>query len=115
MSFTQVDSVLWRGPRPQAVDFATIKEQFKSVISLEGMAEDEQEMVELAPVPVISCPISFKEIYFSGLNPAKLDMILSEIGAAPKPLLVHCQHGEDRTGLIVAVYRVKVCGWPKDT
>ena len=26
---------------------------------------------------------------------------------------VHCEHGQDRTGLIVALYRVKVNGWDK--
>ncbi len=30
---------------------------------------------------------------------------------ARTPVLVHCQHGADRTGLMVAVYRVVVQGW----
>ena len=29
-------------------------------------------------------------------------------------VLVHCQHGADRTGLLVAVYRVVVQGWSKE-
>jgi protein tyrosine phosphatase (PTP) superfamily phosphohydrolase (DUF442 family) len=29
------------------------------------------------------------------------------------PFLVHCQHGADRTGLMIAAYRVAVCGWSK--
>jgi hypothetical protein len=30
-----------------------------------------------------------------------------------RPLLIHCQHGADRTGAMVALYRVVVQGWTK--
>jgi hypothetical protein len=29
------------------------------------------------------------------------------------PVLVHCQHGADRTGTMIAVYRIAVQGWSK--
>ena len=29
-------------------------------------------------------------------------------------MLVHCQHGSDRTGTMIAVYRVIIDGWSKD-
>jgi protein tyrosine/serine phosphatase len=35
------------------------------------------------------------------------------INAAPKPILVHCRHGADRTGLAVAMYRLVFQGWSK--
>lgn len=28
-------------------------------------------------------------------------------------IFIHCEHGQDRTGLVVAIYRVRVCGWSK--
>jgi len=31
--------------------------------------------------------------------------ILQDIDDATKPVLIHCTHGEDRTGLIVALYK----------
>lgn len=39
-----------------------------------------------------------------------LDM-LCRIRMAPKPVLLHCWHGSDRTGCIVAAYRIVVQGW----
>ncbi|MEO6173064.1 MAG: tyrosine-protein phosphatase, partial [Arenimonas sp.] len=31
-----------------------------------------------------------------------------------QPILVHCTHGADRTGLMMASYRMVVQGWTKD-
>jgi protein tyrosine/serine phosphatase len=28
-----------------------------------------------------------------------------------QPVFVHCMHGEDRTGIVLAVYRMDVDGW----
>jgi protein tyrosine/serine phosphatase len=33
---------------------------------------------------------------------------------ATGPVLLHCEHGADRTGLVVAMYRIVFQGWPKD-
>jgi tyrosine-protein phosphatase SIW14 len=30
------------------------------------------------------------------------------------PILVHCLHGADRTGVVIAAYRISVQGWPTD-
>ncbi|HTA62370.1 MAG TPA: dual specificity protein phosphatase family protein, partial [Bacteroidia bacterium] len=33
---------------------------------------------------------------------------------AKKPVLVHCKHGADRTGCIVAIYRIIYCDWTRE-
>ena len=33
---------------------------------------------------------------------------------AKPPVLVHCQHGADRTGALLAAYRMVVQGWPRE-
>jgi hypothetical protein len=110
---TQVDSDVWRGPRPEPAEFEGIKNKFACVISLEGSDEDQKESRELAPVPVISETISTVQIYLTGISQNYLDEILGAIRMEKKPVLVHCQHGQDRTGLVIAAYRVNVHGWSK--
>lgn len=110
----KVTDDVWRGSRPEPVNFAYIKATFSTVISLEGQAEDIRERNELDPTRVLSQPISFWQIYFTGITEAYLNAILGCINAVPKPVLVHCEHGQDRTGLVIAAYRVTACGWTKE-
>jgi tyrosine-protein phosphatase SIW14 len=39
---------------------------------------------------------------------------LKIINAAKKPLLIHCKHGSDRTGIVVAMYRIVFENWTKE-
>lgn len=103
---TKLDAFVWRGSRPRTADFAAIKAQFATVISLEGSKEDKKESDELSPVRVVSLPILFREIYWTGCGQPYLAAILHAIDYATKPVLVHCEHGEDRTGLVIAAWRV---------
>ena len=42
---------------------------------------------------------------------ADLVAALRQLRAAPKPVLVHCWHGSDRTGSVVAAYRIVFQDW----
>jgi protein tyrosine phosphatase (PTP) superfamily phosphohydrolase (DUF442 family) len=45
---------------------------------------------------------------------AEVLQALHAIREAPQPVLVHCWHGSDRTGVVVAAYRIVLQGWSND-
>ena len=49
------------------------------------------------------------------LTPEQVDAVLEIVRAAPKPLLVHCRDGADRTGLVSALYLAEIQGQDKTT
>jgi len=48
-------------------------------------------------------------------TPKQVDTLLTTLKAAPRdPVFVHCQHGADRTGCMLGIYRVTQQGWSYD-
>ena len=58
----------------------------------------------LAAVPIQTSKIAYADILKS----------LAVIQHARKPILIHCWHGSDRTGCIVAAYRMVFENWTKE-
>ncbi len=59
----------------------------------------------------------YKHIYFKAWQPEEEDAVeFLRIVTDPRrtPVLVHCHRGSDRTGTMIAVYRIAVQGWSKD-
>jgi len=48
------------------------------------------------------------------MDPAKLAQAMAIIRTAPKPILIHCWHGSDRTGAVVASYRMLIQHWERE-
>ena len=44
------------------------------------------------------------------VTPAQIESILAVLRAAPKPILIHCQGGADRSGLVAALYEAVIEG-----
>jgi tyrosine-protein phosphatase SIW14 len=44
----------------------------------------------------------------------KYDEVKAAVGVIQPGTYIHCEHGEDRTGLVVACYRVWSGGWNKE-
>jgi protein tyrosine/serine phosphatase len=61
--------------------------------------------------------IGFVNLPLSSLNAvtpdeaALIDQALEIMNQSPQPVYIHCEHGVDRTGLVVALYRVKYQNW----
>jgi protein tyrosine/serine phosphatase len=50
----------------------------------------------------------------SEINEQNILQAMQIIRAAKKPVLIHCLHGSDRTGCMVASYRIIFQNWSKD-
>lgn len=85
----------------------TIKDKgIRSVLNLRGEKPDsrwfqkETDVVRALGVQHLSHKLSALE----EVSPEEIEGILRTMDAAPKPLLVHCEGGSDRTGLVVAAW-----------
>jgi tyrosine-protein phosphatase SIW14 len=103
----QVTPEVYRSSQPHAGDLKLLVEQLgvKSVLTLRNWHDDKDEGKGL-PLTLYRVDMEADEV-----EPDKVAKALQIIRDAPKPILIHCWHGADRTGLMVAAYRISVQGW----
>ena len=99
---------VYRGAQPGANGYATLKKMgIRTVIDFRTTENDRQQ-VEKAGMRSISVPI---EMSRDGLR-EKVDRVVALMAdPANQPVFIHCRHGQDRTGIVSAAYRMKVEGW----
>ena len=99
---------VFRGAQPGVDGYATLKNMgVKTVIDLRT-TENEKALVEAAGMKAIAIPI---EMSREGLK-EKVDQVVALMtDPANQPVFVHCRHGQDRTGIVSAAYRMKVDKW----
>ena len=106
----QVSPTLYRSAQPSAAGMRNLKNKgVKTVISLRAFHSDNDELE--------GCGLGYEPIRMKTWHPEREDVVrFLKLATDPKraPLLVHCQHGADRTGTMCAVYRIAVQGWTKE-
>jgi tyrosine-protein phosphatase SIW14 len=105
----RVTDSLYRCEQPNKKDFILIDSiGIKTVINLRQRKTDNYKIkktgLALVNVPMNAWTISYTDIV-AGMRAIK---------NVKKPVLVHCKHGADRTGCIVAIYRIINCGWTRE-
>jgi hypothetical protein len=115
----RVSATLYRSAQPTSEGFAFLATRpslssgdapIKTVLSLRAFNDD-------APLVSPSSTLRLEQIRFKTWHPEDEDVIkFLRIATSPalQPVLVHCQHGSDRTGTMVAIYRIVVQGWTKE-
>ena len=103
------EGVLYRSAQPSKTEIDAVVQRYgiKSVLNLRGAHAGQRwyddEAAESAKLGLIhyDYPLSAKR-FVTGQQIAQL---LDIVRHAPKPLLIHCRSGADRTGLLAALYR----------
>ena len=105
----QVTPDLYRSAQPDKTGMMNARNMgIKTVLSFRTSNKDEK-LNEATGLILRRVPIKTHNIKESDIVDA-----LRIIRVSPKPVLVHCLHGADRTGLIMAMYRMVFQGWSKE-
>ena len=105
----QVSPALYRSAQPTTLGFLELKKiGICTVINLRSFHSDRKEIGDTG--------LAYEHIYMKAWHAEDKEVVrFLKIVTDPKrqPVLVHCQHGSDRTGTMCAIYRIAVEGWPK--
>jgi tyrosine-protein phosphatase SIW14 len=112
VNFGKVNESLYRGAQPDAAGLRQLKAMgIKSVVNLR-MPND---VWPAEPALVAASSMSYTNIPLDSLSAptdAQVASVLAAIESLPKPVFIHCQFGRDRTGTLIACYRIQHDQWP---
>ncbi|PWU17100.1 MAG: hypothetical protein C5B50_11975 [Verrucomicrobia bacterium] len=114
VNFGKVSDLVYRGAQPDALGMQNLKKLgVKTIINLRMVNDAWKDEAQEA----LNNGIAYTNIPLQGLGRPKDDdikTILSIIASSTSPVFIHCQHGCDRTGTIVACYRIQHDHWSSD-
>jgi tyrosine-protein phosphatase SIW14 len=112
-NFQKVDDHVYRGAQPTNSGFKDLAQLgIKTVVDLRDIGEhsqaDEQKIVTDLGMRYVSIPMH-------GMSTPKDDQVAAVQAVFNEttggPVFVHCKRGADRTGMVVAVYRISHDQW----
>jgi protein tyrosine/serine phosphatase len=108
-NFRQVSAGLYRGAQPTAAGFQRLHDMgIRTIVNVRGGDIDRHAMGDL--------PFDYRQRPMSPWSPCDDDVLWFlkiATDADTPPVFLHCQHGADRSGYLVAMYRVVVEGWDR--
>lgn len=114
-NFHQVNERLFRGAQPKSGGWQKLSARgVKTVINLRD--DDARALAEEAEVRAAG--LHYFNVPFGRLgrpSDADVERVLALINAPEnQPVFVHCTHGADRTGTVIAVYRIAHDNWTSE-
>ena len=111
VNFGRVNDSLYRGAQPDQKGMRQLQTLgVRSVINLR-MTNDVWSGEQAAAQ---AYAMAYTNIPLPALEPptdAQVVTVLAAISTMPKPVFIHCQYGRDRTGTIIACYRIQTDHW----
>ncbi|RUS66899.1 hypothetical protein CUZ56_01694 [Saezia sanguinis] len=111
MNLYQIDELLYRSQQPTAENLAQIKAlNIQTVVNFRQYHSD-KTLLSGTQINELRIPM-----YTANIDDAEVIAALNAMMQARQqgPVLIHCQHGADRTGLMSAMYRIIYQGWSKE-
>ncbi|MEM1001105.1 MAG: dual specificity protein phosphatase family protein [Bacteroidota bacterium] len=106
--FYKLNDSVFRAEQPTKKEFIEMESMgIKSVINFRRNRKDDKKASN-TDLQLIHQPLKAKEMTVDDLIDS-----LRNIQGAEKPILIHCWHGSDRTGVVVAAYRIIFEDWTK--
>ncbi len=106
-NFAVVSPILSRGAQPTREGFERLRERgIKTILDLRWLHGDDKALAGLG--------LNSYRLRAKQWHPETEDLVRAmKVILTPEyqPVFIHCQAGMDRTGLVVAVYRILVDGW----
>ena len=106
----RVSDTLYRGAQPSAEGMRNLEAM--GIVTIVNLRSFHSDLGQIK-----GTGLAYERIYMKAWHPEEEDAVrFLQIVTHPKrtPVLVHCQHGADRTGAMCAIYRVAVQGWSKE-
>ena len=102
----RVSEELYRSGQPESEGFTALEQMgVRSVLNLREYHKDTRK-ARHTNLHLMAYPVAAGQV-----TAADVENCLRLLQDAPKPALVHCWHGSDRTGIVVAAYRIIYQGW----
>jgi len=114
LNFGKINDNLYRGAEPHAIGITNLQRLgIRTIIDLRMPSEVTKDEAPLARANGIACT----NVPLRGVGrptDEQVKTVLALIEAGPAPVFVHCVHGADRTGTIIACYRIQQDKWTGD-
>jgi len=111
-NFHRVDERIYRGGQPKKQGYNTLKSLgIKTVIILSAenqIPRSERQTLNALGINFFHIPMSKYKRPTDEQVLNFLDIVLDKNN---QPVFIHCTNGRDRTGAMIALYKITACGW----
>ena len=115
LNFGKVGEDVYRGAEPDTTAVSNLQRfGIKTIIDLRMP----RQVRKAEALEARAAGIVYTNVAMPGLSrptDAQVKNVLALMDTLPKPVFIHCQHGCDRTGTVIACYRIQHDNWTHAT